>query len=235
MATVRSVSEQVYEEMVRRIIDGSLPPNELLSDRALADQFGVSRTPIREAFHQLESVGLIKRRSRIGWVVTDFNRRDVVELIELRAILETAGVRCLINGSDEERGRVGALFDGFELPFNAESTAEYLRRDHDFHSTIIKATRNSRIIEVYRRVNLQIDRVRHFISYRAQSRVEESLEEHRRITRAIAAKDVGSAIAELNTHLLNVQYKFVNLLDTVTVSSAYREKEELDSINERIS
>ncbi|PWG61531.1 GntR family transcriptional regulator [Spiribacter halobius] len=219
---VRSVSEQVYEHLVRAIVEGALPPNQVLSDRALAHQLDVSRTPIREAFHQLESVGLVKRRSRIGWVVTDFTRRDVEELIELRCVLEAAGIRQLVHWSDSRLHELCALFDGFEQPFDSETTAEYLSRDRELHITIVNATGNSRIKEVYRYVELQIDRVRHFISYRAQSRVAESLEEHREITRALARRDASAAVAALDAHLLNVQHKFVDLLDAVSAAAAER-------------
>ena len=213
MAPVPKASESVYQTLFRAIVEGELEPGEPLSDRALALQLGVSRTPIREAFHQLEAAGLVRRRGRIGWVVTAFDRRDVEELIELRTVLEVAGVRKVVELHTADINRIAGLFDGFSLPMPAGEIARYLAVDHELHLALIGATENRRIIEVYRHVEWHIDRVRHFVSYSAHRRVDESLEEHLRICRALKARDADEATRALSTHLLNVRKSFLVLFD----------------------
>ena len=213
MAPVPKASESVYQTLFRAIVEGELEPGESLSDRALALQLGVSRTPIREAFHQLEAAGLVRRRGRIGWVVTAFDRRDVEELIELRTVLEAAGVRKVIELGTADLNRIAGLFDGFSLPMPAGEIGRYLAVDHELHLALIGATENRRIIEVYRHVEWHIDRVRHFVSYSAHRRVDESLEEHLRICRALKARDAEEATRALSAHLLNVRKSFLDLFD----------------------
>src|SRR4028119_1905117 len=85
------INEQVYEAIEGAIVRSELGPGALLGDRQLAEALGVSRTPVRDALHRLESSGLVERRGRAGWAVSGFAIRDVHELFELRRILAPLG------------------------------------------------------------------------------------------------------------------------------------------------
>jgi DNA-binding GntR family transcriptional regulator len=209
---VRSVAEQVHKTLVRAIVEGTFAPNERLSDRHLSEKLGVSRTPVREAFHLLEAAGLVKRRSRIGWIVADFNQRDVEELFELRAVLEATGIKRAVAWNDADLSELAGHFDDFQLPLPPGDTTAYLKRDNEFHKALVAGTENGRMVDIYRIVEWQIDRVRHFVSYRAHGRIRQSLEEHRLITRALRERDEESAVRALNRHLSNVQARFVELM-----------------------
>ena len=217
MLVVQSVTEQVRDHLSRAIIEGTFPPNAVLSDRQLAEQLGASRTPIREAFHQLEAIGLVKRRSRVGWVVADLQPRDVEELIELRTVLEVTGVRRVVAWPDERRHAIAAMFDGFRAPMDPEARDAFLRQDRIFHGELVDATNNSRIVELYRIVEWQIDRIRHLVSYGIRNRVDISLGEHREICAAIAAHDAEAAIAALGNHLGNIGKQYLELMDASAV------------------
>ncbi|WP_029032311.1 GntR family transcriptional regulator [Salinarimonas rosea] len=230
MLVVQSVAEQVRETLTRAIIEGELLPNAVLSDRQLSEQLGVSRTPIREAFHQLESSGLLRRRSRVGWVVADLKRKDVEELIELRTILEVAGVQRVVKWPEAELAALAASFDVFAQPLDPAAYAAYLQQDRAFHNTLVKATDNSRIVEVYRVVEWQIDRIRHLVSYRVQNRVDHSFKEHRRICAALASRDAPGAVAALEGHFSNVQKKFVELLEANAGSFGSRSQVEASGL-----
>ncbi|MCG8446008.1 MAG: GntR family transcriptional regulator [Hyphomicrobiales bacterium] len=213
MAPVLTAGESAYQTLTRAIVDGSLKPNEALSDRELSLQLGVSRTPIREAFVQLEAAGLLRRRGRIGWVVTALERRDVEELIEVRTVLETVGIRKMLTWSDDALRPLTVLFDSFSLPMSEPEIDRYLANDHKLHVALIDATDNRRIIDYYRYVECHIDRVRHFISYSGIRRVDQSLLEHRRICDGLRARDAGTACRALAEHLTNVKTSFLELLD----------------------
>src|SRR5687767_5183037 len=81
--TVEQVSSRVFETLERAIVECALEPGVVLSDRQLAEELAVSRTPVRDALRQLESTGLVERRGRVGWAVTRVDVRDVAELFEL--------------------------------------------------------------------------------------------------------------------------------------------------------
>src|SRR5687767_5603672 len=95
---------RVIAEMRRRIISGELSAGVNLSELALAEDFGVSRTPVREALKQLQTEGLVEIRPRVGTFVTAPSRREITELFEMKELLEGAAARLLAH-----RGNVPEL------------------------------------------------------------------------------------------------------------------------------
>lgn len=85
-----SVQGRLITEIRRRIIAGEIQPGINISELALAEEFGVSRTPVRETFKQLQTEGLIEIRPRVGTFVTTPSRREVIELFEMKELLEGA-------------------------------------------------------------------------------------------------------------------------------------------------
>ena len=96
-----NMHDRVIAEMRRRIISGELAAGVNLSEIALAESFGVSRTPVREALKRLQSEGLVTIRPRVGTFVTTPSRREITELFEMKELLEGAAARLLA-----QRGRV---------------------------------------------------------------------------------------------------------------------------------
>ena len=197
----RKLSSHMYLELEDAIVDCSLPPGTPLSDRELAEQFGVSRTPVRDTLHLLQASGLVERGRRTGWVVTEIRTQDVEELYELRSLLEPAGLTRIVQWEDEDLRRVGSLFDDFTMPVAAAEVELYLDRDDEFHQLIIKATENSQLIRAYRVVDRQLARCKRFVSYQDNPRRKESLREHRAICHALAERDLGGARTALLDHI----------------------------------
>jgi DNA-binding GntR family transcriptional regulator len=200
------MNEQVYEALEAAIVRCELGPGALLGDRQLAEALGVSRTPVRDALHRLESSGLVERRGRAGWAVSAFALRDVHELFELRRILEPLGFERLSENWEEATiGELSRFFDHFPERMPADLMRRYLYTDRRFHKRIVECTGNGRIVRFYEVVEKQIDRVRHYVSYNYEGRVEDSLAEHREICAAIAARDLSAATEALVRHLRKVE------------------------------
>jgi DNA-binding GntR family transcriptional regulator len=200
------INEQVYEAIEEAIVRCELGPGVVLGDRQLADALGVSRTPVRDALHRLESSGLVERRGRTGWVVSNFALRDVRELFELRRVFEPLGLERLSETWDE--GVVGELsrfFEKFPERLTEDLLPDYLHEDRRFHKKIVGCSQNGRVIRFYETVEKQIDRIRHYLSYNYEGRVEASLKEHREICAAIAARDLSESTEALARHLRNVE------------------------------
>ena len=196
------LTDRVYEKLVSAVVSRELVPGDRLTDRRLAEQLGVSRTPIREALQRMVQGGLADPHGRAGWTVAAFNPRDVEELFELRSLLEPAGIRRVIR--DGDKGAMRELleyFDRFDDSVPAERYEEYFGVDRSFHSRIVALSLNQRIVAAYRNVELQIDLGRHRLLLSTPTRVDQTLAEHRAIARAIASGDVDRAMAELTTHL----------------------------------
>ena len=200
------INEQVYEAIETAIVRCELGPGTVLGDRQLAEVLGVSRTPVRDALHRLESSGLVERRGRMGWMVSTFALQDVRELFELRRIFEPLGLERLSETWEEAVVReLSHSFEKFPERLTRDLLPDYLHEDRRFHKQIVRCSRNGRIIRFYETVEKQIDRIRHYLSYNYEGRVEASLKEHREICAAIAAHDLSAATETLDNHLRNVE------------------------------
>lgn len=208
------MNEQVYEAIEAAIVRCELGPGAVLGDRQLAERLEVSRTPVRDALHRLESSGLVERRGRAGWVVSDFSLKDLRELFELRRILEPFGLERLLEDGDEATvEELSRFFDGFPERMPQDLLPGYLHTDLRFHKKIVECSRNGRVVRFYEVVEKQIDRLRHYLSYNFEGRVEASLKEHREICAAIADRDLPAARQRLEGHLRSVEELFTALAE----------------------
>jgi DNA-binding GntR family transcriptional regulator len=195
------LADRVHQAITRAIVSGQLAPGEPLRDRALAEQLGVSRTPVKEALVRLETTGLVVTQGR-SWHVSPFEVEDLVELSELRHLLEPVGLDRLEKDRDERTAdELAHFFDGFSAPIPVERYEEYFATDHAFHKRIVACAKNRRIQYFYSVVEQQIDRGRHFLSTSKSGRVEATLEEHLAICKAIADRDFDTAREALHHHL----------------------------------
>ena len=139
-------------------------------------------------------------------MVSNFALRDVRELFELRRVFEPLGLEHL--SETWHQGVVGELsrsFEKFPELLTEDLLPDYLHEDRRFHKKIVECTQNGRVIRFYGTVEKQIDRIRHYLSYNYEGRVEASLKEHREICAAIAAHDSSAATGALDNHLRNVE------------------------------
>jgi DNA-binding GntR family transcriptional regulator len=209
---VVQINEQVYEAIEAAILRCELGPGVVLGDRQLAELLGVSRTPVRDALHRLEPSGLVERRGRMGWMVSTFALQDVRELFELRRIFEPLGLERLSETWDEAVVReLSHSFEKFPERLTQDLLPDYLHGDRRFHKEIVGCGRNGRVTRFYGTVEKQIDRIRHYLSYNYEGRVEASLKEHREICAAIAARDLSAATEALDNHLRNVEELITDL------------------------
>lgn len=197
-----ALGDRVLEEVQSAIISGELPPGEALKEPQLAEQLGVSRTPVREALHRLESSGLVVARGRSGWEVSPFTAQDVHELFQLRRVFEPEALRELAQHPDAATlTELSEFFDGYSHPIASSAYREYFARDNGFHRRIVGCSSNARLRSMYAVLEKQIDRGRHFLTTSSEGRADETLDEHVAITRAIAESDFATAERELLIHL----------------------------------
>ncbi|MFD1717627.1 GntR family transcriptional regulator [Georgenia deserti] len=196
------LSDRTLEAIRSAIISGELPGGASLSDRQLAESLAVSRTPVREALHRLKEAGLVEPRGRSGWAVTHFTEQDVREVFQLRKLLEPVGLDALeAAGNAEKMDYIASFFRDYTHPIPSGSYQEYFACDDAFHKSLVDCSGNSRIRHFYEIIESHINRGRYFLIGSTSGRIEETLEEHRAITQAIADRDFGRARTELVNHL----------------------------------
>lgn len=184
------------------IISGELEPGAPLRDRQLAEMLGVSRTPVREALHRLEAVGLVVPKGRTGWIVSPFNEQDVREVFQLRRLLEPLGLEELAKAPDPRAiEEIGDFFSGYRHPIPKKRYREYFQEDNAFHKRLVACSGNRRVQDIYAVLESHIDRGRHFLISATGERAEETLDEHLGIVTAIRKQDFSRARDRLIEHL----------------------------------
>lgn len=196
------LGDRTFTSLHAAIVSAELPPGEPLKDAQLAQALGVSRTPVREALHRLEAAGLVESRGRSGWAVSPLTEQDVHELFELRRLFEPAGLDRLEREPDDDTiRRIAGFFDDYEHPILPEGFREYFAHDHAFHKLLVTCSGNELLQRFYTVIESHIERGRHFLSTGAVRRVDETLDEHRAVARAVAEHDFRSARETLLRHL----------------------------------
>jgi len=146
------LGEQTYNMLKEAIIAGEFPPGEWLSEDQITDTLGVSRTPVREAFKQLHSEGLIELFPRKGAHIIELSEKDIDHLFEARVALETSFfTKAAKNISKDEIHQYKILFKDAETNVTEAINdnervglkwTEYLKVDRSFHNQLVKACQN---------------------------------------------------------------------------------------------
>lgn len=148
-----SLYEMVYENLRNDILMGKLSPGQILRQEEIAHQFGISRVPLREAMARLESEGLLELRPRRGYTVTALDPSEVVEIFELRAVVEQHAGE--VAGRSRSQDDIAKILKYIELMEGLKSTDKGFFEDwsalnHQFHGALIEATHRPYLVKSVR-------------------------------------------------------------------------------------
>ena len=193
--------ETICESLRDAIRRGILRPGERLMEIQLAEELGVSRTPVREAIRKLDQEGYVVMMPRRGTYVASMSIRDVNEIFEIRTALEslTCGLAAerVSDEEQEQLQRCLVLIGSFMKAGNIEKVVQ---TDIEFHDTLYKASRNERLVGIISNLREQLTRFR-TLSMSYPGRLEATLEEHRTMVEAIAKGDVKAARRAAERHM----------------------------------
>ncbi|GAB3312336.1 GntR family transcriptional regulator [Epidermidibacterium keratini] len=194
----------VYDELHARILNGRLEAGTWLRAEALAEELGVSRTPVREAFRALHSEGLIDLIPNRGAQVARISEEDLESTYELHALLEGYGAR----RAAEERGAdvagLRALCDQMEAEREREGEDKYdeiTRLNLQFHGDIHAASGNAALPGMISGL-AQRSLVRHTFAHYTPDEIDRSFAQHRELADALEAGDAALAEAIMRSHVL---------------------------------
>lgn len=201
-----SLVARVYEALWKQIVGGERQPGERLIDGELATDFGVSRTPIRQALLQLQQLGFVSATPRRGFHVTMFSVADLRDLYDLRVILEQAAVRAATPHIPAMAlGQALDTVDGLRALPEARATAGFIASDIELHHRLIAGhCGNRRLAEA---IATQHARLSIFVlgGTRIPGGIAQALGEHEAILRALLARDADAASLQLTRHLERVR------------------------------
>lgn len=189
-------------ELENAIVTGRFRPGDRLDEQSLAAQFGVSRTPLREALGQLAATGLVTLLPRRGAFVATLGFRDIIERFETMAALEAMAGSLAARRIDGpgRRDLKASLKDCREEAGRSDSDRYYLANER-FHHVIYAQAHNAFLGDEARRLHQRLKPYRR-LQLRAGARVAVSLAEHERIAEAILSGDPATAERELKSHIL---------------------------------
>jgi len=199
----KAVDLPLLSRLRQMIVTGAVLPGDLLAETALAQEFSVSRTPIREALKQLEREGLVEVRSRVGTFVRKPTQREINEMFALKESFEG-----LAAGLMARRGPVPELehlkdnVEQSQLAVKRGDTEAYSRLVHDFHSTLVAGADNRKLSEHYDLLMNQLAYQRIVSQTLSQpGRLQNSASEHQAIIDAICSKDPLAAELVMRRHV----------------------------------
>ncbi len=201
----------VFETLRDAIIQGRLRPGERLMEIQLAEEMGVSRTPVREALRKLELEGLIVMIPRKGAYVAGISVKDIVDVFEVRAALESlaAGLAAERITDQELEELERALVQISEA--SGSNLDAVVQTDTNFHEIIYRASRNQRLTQLITNLQEQIQRFR-TTSLAQPGRTKTAIEEHRKIVEAISERNVELAQALAREHIENAEQSLLSVL-----------------------
>ena len=193
--------ETICESLRDAIRRGILRPGERLMEIQVADELGVSRTPVREAIRKLEQEGYLVMMPRRGTYVANMSIRDVNEIFEIRTALESlsgglAAERITAEELDKLQ-RLLVIIGGCMKEGNMEKIVAV---DIEFHDLLYQAARNQRLVGIISNLREQLTRFR-TLSMSYPGRLEATLEEHKTMVDAIANGDVKEARRAAERHM----------------------------------
>lgn len=203
--STRSIRQKIYEHLREQVLNGEIPPHQHLIETKIAEEIGASRTPVREALHSLELEGLIESIPRVGYVVKPISEAEVVEICEIRRVVEELATRWAIEKAHDRLIQ--------ELKKNISHTEErvsvgevkaFVEMDAQFHETITKLSGSKRLLELAQTLR------RHMLRYRIQSiystdNVLRAIDGHKEILRAIEQTDFNEVQKAIKGHLDQVK------------------------------
>lgn len=198
----QSVPETLRESLQERILSGEIREGDWLIQDAIAEEYDVSRMPVREALRQLEACGLVVMRTHRGAIVTSIPTEQVDELFELRSLLECEVLRrALVRMTDRDIAEARAVLEQLDTSYSRGDIASWGRLNWAFHRRLYEAADRVQTLNILQGINLQLERyVRlHLLLTRG---LDEAAREHRELLRLCAVRDADKAVAYLREHIL---------------------------------
>lgn len=188
-----TLREKILENIRDSIISGALKAGSRVSEPELAERYGISRTPIREAFRQLESEGYLTVIPRRGAVVREFSAKDVEDFYAIKSILEGYAARqACLRLTEKELERLQANNRRLHELAEQNDIKSFFKVHNEFHDMFIKAADNERLRELITSVVTRFQRLR-FMSLSIPGRMKTAVLEHEKIIEAFRRKDAGTA------------------------------------------
>lgn len=210
----QSLAEQVYSDLKKQIILNKLESGQKITIKDIQDMYSVSSTPAREALNMLASEGLISIQSNVGAHISQFSKKDSLEIHDLAALLDTYALEYALKNADRHEliEKVEAAFHKHEKEDSNEELAKQFYENY-FHNVFFEFVSNSRILNIKERNRAEFAIVVYKARYNRDP--HESENEHLKVLEAIKANDDALAIKMMEEHFANGRQRLIDYYDNL--------------------
>ena len=209
----KPLRELVCEKIRQAITTGIFKSGERLMEIQLAEEMGVSRTPVREAIRKLELEGFVVMIPRRGTYVADISIKDITEVYEIRTALDVLAAGLAAERiSDEELEEMQRLLVEIGQHIEEGNIDKIVETDTAFHDVLYQASRNERLVNIISNLREQITTLRGR-SMHYPGRLTNTLEEHRAIVDSMAQRDVEKAKKAVRDHMENAEHTLLKAIE----------------------
>lgn len=203
-----SLTEHVYEQLKAQILQVEKTPGTVIYEAELAEEFGVSRTPVREALSQLVTRGWVIVLPRKGYLIRPVELRDISEIFAVRRVIEPAlAAQAASSGTPEQLARLAALLAQQEV---GKDLGESLDAARSFHLILAEITGSERIRSMLMDLVEEVQRLHYLLpTLEDHIRSTEELRAHRLVLEAITKRDPELARKHMSEHLQEVAHTLV--------------------------
>lgn len=196
--------DHIFEELQQAIYNGTLKSGEKLTEKRIAEELGVSRTPVREALYRLASSGLIKMIPHRGFIVSRWSLKEIEDVLELRKVLEVFAVKLAIEHiQPKDIVEFEELIIQMKEAVSNKDNIKASSLNTLFHDKIVALSNNVALLEAIEPIKSKIYHFR-IISIYSDRRLEESFNEHKDILDAVINKDTNLAQELVEQHIKKV-------------------------------
>jgi len=202
----RNLREEITETLRAAVISGELRPGVVYSAPSLAEQFGVSSTPVREAMLDLVSEGLVEAVRNKGFRVTELSEQQLDDITHLRALIEIPTVRAIAEAGVDPAviERLRPLAAGIEDAARRRDLIAHVTIDMEFHLTLLGLTGNTYLVDTVRSLRSR-SRIYGLVTLAEHDRLVPSSHEHSDLLDLIEARDADGAEQLMRQHLNHVR------------------------------
>lgn len=206
MARIRTLRDHIYDHISAKIRGGTLKPNDKIDERALCEQLGVSRTPVRETLIELANEGYMVRTPRHGFRVKPISRREVKEIYDIFGCLEAlAAEKAAPHLSQSDFVTMEKLIKQMDIAINTQEQSKYYRLQKEFHEVFIKKSRSETLYRILTSLKERFLR-QAYTHYESEQTIQPALNQYNEEHKAILNMFRTMAIEELKKYLKDIHW-----------------------------
>lgn len=209
-----TISDEICKKLADDIIAGVILPGQKLEEKAIAEQFNVSRTPVRDAFRQLEGTGLIETRAHRGATVIDLNTEQLADIFEALGEIEALCAKLSAQRmSSMERKRLENLHEQSKAPTDSKDEQQYSDLNEQIHKAIHDGSQNATLQALSADLWQRLAPFRRAFFFQRDDRMARSHDEHDEVIEAILSGDTEKAFSAMRSHVANSSLNALTYLE----------------------